>query len=61
MRLVYGAPPSMSRNDLRRFNERDITTPEEWARLQRERRERELFGVALFNLIAPACGEEPLP
>lgn len=34
--------------------------PEVLAKERRERAEREAFGKALFNLIAPACGEEPL-
>jgi hypothetical protein len=58
MRLLYGSPPSPGRGrDLLVIDKRlaDIA-----ASLQRQQGENEL-GKAMFNLIAPLCGEEPLP
>jgi len=58
MRLLYGSPPSPGRGrDLLVIDKRlaDIA-----AALQRQQGENEL-GKALFNLIAPLCGEEPMP
>lgn len=60
MRLVYGAPPDPRRN-LRRLDEALAQMPEEAARELRQLGERHTLGKALYNLIAPACGEEPLP
>ena len=59
MRLLYGTPPAPDR-----WRELDAAMPklaEEWARERRLETEREALGKALFNLIAPMCGEEPLP
>ena len=60
MRMVYGAPPDPSR-DLRRLDAAIAAMSEEDARKLRQFSERATFGKALYNLIAPACGEEPLP
>lgn len=60
MRLVYGAPPVPSSEWLRRVNDALAQMPEEHAREMRLRYEYAAFGRALFNLIAPVCGEEPL-
>ena len=58
MRLLYGTPPSPGRGrDLLVVDKR---LEELAASLQRQRGEDDL-GKALFNLIAPLCGEEPLP
>ncbi len=59
MRLVYGAPPNPARGQRELLA--GLQLPEEFARKIREANERVDFGKALFNLIAPACGEEPLP
>ncbi len=59
MRLVYGSPPNPARG-ARELVE-GLKFPEELARKLREANERAELGKALFNLIAPACGEEPLP
>jgi hypothetical protein len=58
MRLMYGTPPDPSRWS-RSFD--PDTFAEEVARKTREHRERLALGTALFNLLAPLTGEEPLP
>jgi hypothetical protein len=49
-RAVYGAPPAPGRGRL---------DDEQWERVGREVRLR-MFGIALWDLIAPLCGEEPI-
>jgi len=55
MRLMYGTPPVRPRDQV------SDLWPEAIAKLNRERAEREAFGKALFNILAPLTGEEPLP
>jgi hypothetical protein len=58
VRLVYGAPPDQQRWS----RERNATGwPEELAKTLRIEREKRELGKALYNLIAPLAGEEPLP
>ena len=59
MRLLYGAPPDPGRWQ-RKLDEALPKMAEEIARQKRIAREKELLGVALFNLLAPLSGEEPI-
>jgi hypothetical protein len=56
MRLLYGAPPD--RRTWRGLSGSPL--PEELARTFRIENEKRELGKALFNLLAPLCGEEPL-
>lgn len=56
MRLLYGTPPEPGRS--RSLEGR--LWPEEVARRLRIEREKRALGEALWDLIAPLCGEDPI-